>query len=124
MSELQRYRATVGNKASDRREWVYLCIDVDEVISDAMQQAREAKLFKVSLAEAVDKIVTLEAEAQALREEVARGNRIICAMALDLAAVGEALGIPAEQQEGGAGEIIEAIQALQEELGRGGPRDA
>lgn len=89
-----------------------------------MQQAREAKLFKVSLAEAVDKIVTLEAEAQALREEVARGNRIICAMALDLAAVGEALGIPAEQQEGGAGEIIEAIQALQEELGRGGPRDA
>lgn len=45
-------------------------------------------------------------------------------MALDLAAVGEALGIPAEQQEGGAGEIIEAIQALQEELGRGGPRDA
>ncbi len=69
MSELQRYRATVGNKASDRREWVYLCVDVDEVISDAMQQAREAKLFKVSLAEAVDKIVTLEAEAQALREE-------------------------------------------------------
>ncbi|WP_434035142.1 hypothetical protein [Pseudomonas aeruginosa] len=72
MSELQRYRATVGNKASDRREWVYLCVDVDEVISDAMQQAREAKLFKVSLAEAVDKIVTLEAEAQALREEVAQ----------------------------------------------------
>ncbi|MFU3243170.1 hypothetical protein ACM7MS_23500 [Pseudomonas aeruginosa] len=66
----------------------------------------------------------LAAETQALREEVARGNRIICAMALDLAAVGEALGIPAEQQEGGAGEIIEAIQALQEELGRGGPRDA
>ncbi|HEJ5068263.1 TPA: hypothetical protein SL673_005296 [Pseudomonas aeruginosa] len=65
-----------------------------------------------------------EAESRALREEVARGNRIICAMALDLAAVGEALGIPAEQQEGGAGEIIEAIQALQEELGRGGPRDA
>ncbi|HBO2969451.1 TPA: hypothetical protein NH770_005109 [Pseudomonas aeruginosa] len=69
-------------------------------------------------------IEELRAEAQALREEVTRGNRIICAMALDLAAVGEALGIPAEQQEGGAGEIIEAIQALQEELGRGGPRDA
>ncbi|MBO2857135.1 hypothetical protein [Pseudomonas aeruginosa] len=78
MSELQRYRATVGNKASDRREWVYLCVDVDEVISDAMQQAREAKLFKVSLAEAVDKIVTLEAEAQALREEVAaRRARVV-----------------------------------------------
>ncbi|EOV3798685.1 TPA: hypothetical protein ACQQSP_001398 [Pseudomonas aeruginosa] len=70
----------------------------------------------------------LATEAQALREEVTRGNRIIRAMALDLAAVGEVLGIPAEQQEGGAGEFIEAIQALQEELGgaagQGGPRDA
>ncbi|ERV76720.1 hypothetical protein Q058_03600 [Pseudomonas aeruginosa BL04] len=70
----------------------------------------------------------LATEAQALREEVTRGNRIIRAMALDLAAIGEVLGIPAEQQEGGAGEFIEAIQALQEELGRaagqGGPRDA
>ncbi|EOG4614388.1 hypothetical protein ACLD9I_004023 [Pseudomonas aeruginosa] len=70
----------------------------------------------------------LATEAQALREEVTRGNRIIRAMALDLAAVGEVLGIPAEQQEGGAGEFIEAIQALQEELGRaagqGGPSDA
>lgn len=77
MSELQRYRATVGNKASDRREWVYLCVDVDEAISDAMQQAREAKLFKVSLAEAVDKIVTLEAEAQALREEIKKAQNAL-----------------------------------------------
>ncbi|WP_193554900.1 hypothetical protein [Pseudomonas aeruginosa] len=70
----------------------------------------------------------LATEAQALREEVTRGNRIIRAMALDLAAVGEVLGIPAEQQEGGAGEFIEAIQALQEELGgaagQGEPHDA
>ncbi|HCL3298671.1 TPA: hypothetical protein N2B29_002597 [Pseudomonas aeruginosa] len=70
----------------------------------------------------------LATEAQALREEVTRGNRIIRAMALDLAAIGEVLGIPAEQQEGGAGKLIEAIQALQEELGRavgqGGPSNA
>lgn len=58
----------------------------------------------------------LAAEAQALREEVARGNRIALAMALDIAAVGVALGIPGEQQEGGTGEFIEAIQNLQKEL--------
>ncbi|MGG6969828.1 UNVERIFIED_CONTAM: hypothetical protein P3C79_02790, partial [Pseudomonas aeruginosa] len=58
----------------------------------------------------------LRAEAQALREEVARGNRITLAMALDIAAVGVALGIPGEQQEGGTGEFIEAIQNLQKEL--------
>ncbi|HHK5112887.1 TPA: hypothetical protein ACQT1Q_006842, partial [Pseudomonas aeruginosa] len=58
----------------------------------------------------------LRAEAQALREEVARGNRITLAMALDIAAVGVALGIPGEQQEGGTGEFIEAIQSLQKEL--------
>ncbi|MFU3458067.1 hypothetical protein ACM7KX_29970 [Pseudomonas aeruginosa] len=58
----------------------------------------------------------LRADAQALREEVARGNRITLAMALDIAAVGVALGIPGEQQEGGTGEFIEAIQNLQKEL--------
>ncbi|HDY5291777.1 TPA: hypothetical protein RQ679_003208 [Pseudomonas aeruginosa] len=58
----------------------------------------------------------LAAEAKALREEVARGNRITLAMALDIAAVGVALGIPGEQQEGGTGEFIEAIQNLQKEL--------
>ncbi|HBO4609621.1 TPA: hypothetical protein L4U85_003815 [Pseudomonas aeruginosa] len=58
----------------------------------------------------------LAAEAQALREEVARGNRIAWAMALDIAAVGVALGIPGDQQEGGTGEFIEAIQNLQKEL--------
>ncbi|MGI3145975.1 hypothetical protein [Pseudomonas aeruginosa] len=58
----------------------------------------------------------LAAEAQSLREEVARGNRIALAMALDIAAVGVALGIPGEQQEGGTGEFIEAIQNLQKEL--------
>ncbi|QPZ69388.1 hypothetical protein [Pseudomonas aeruginosa] len=77
MSELQRYRATVGNKASERREWVYLCVDVDEAISDAMQQAREAKLFKISLAEAVDEIVTLEAEAQEFREEIKKAQNAL-----------------------------------------------
>ncbi|EOC5483439.1 hypothetical protein ACI471_000203 [Pseudomonas aeruginosa] len=58
----------------------------------------------------------LRAEAQALREEVARVNRIAWAMALDIAAVGVALGIPGDQQEGGTGEFIEAIQNLQKEL--------
>ncbi|MFU7023889.1 hypothetical protein ACM75T_30790, partial [Pseudomonas aeruginosa] len=69
--------------------------------------------YEVVLASDYD---ALAAEAQALREEVARGNRIALAMALDIAAVGVALGIPGEQQEGGTGEFIEAIQSLQKEL--------
>lgn len=60
----------------------------------------------------------LEAEAQALREEVARGNRITVSMALDIAAVGEALGIPGEQQEGGTGEFIDLILELKRDAER------
>lgn len=59
---------------------------------------------------------TLRAEAKALREEVERSNRITIAMALDISAVGEALGIPGEQQEGGTGEFIELIRELQDEV--------
>ncbi|WP_434077746.1 hypothetical protein [Pseudomonas aeruginosa] len=55
-------------------------------------------------------------EAQALREEVERGNRITVAMALDISAVGEALGIPGEEQEGGTGEFIDLIRELQKEV--------
>ncbi len=58
----------------------------------------------------------LAAEAQALREEVERGNRITVAMALDISAVGEALGIPGEEQEGGTGEFIDLIRELQKEV--------
>ncbi|MCS7779205.1 hypothetical protein N0052_27440 [Pseudomonas aeruginosa] len=55
-------------------------------------------------------------EAQALREEVERSNRITVAMALDISAVGEALGIPGEEQEGGTGEFIDLIRELQKEV--------
>ncbi|HHX6871498.1 TPA: hypothetical protein ACVGNE_000683 [Pseudomonas aeruginosa] len=58
----------------------------------------------------------LEAEAQALREEVERSNRITVAMALDISAVGEALGIPGEEQGGGTGEFIDLIRELQKEV--------
>ncbi len=58
----------------------------------------------------------LAAEAQALREEVERCNRITVAMALDISAVGEALGIPGEEQEGGTGEFIDLIRELQKEV--------
>ncbi|MBP2698403.1 hypothetical protein [Pseudomonas aeruginosa] len=58
----------------------------------------------------------LRAEAQALREEVERSNRITVAMALDISAVGEALGIPGEEQEGGTGEFIDLIRELQKEV--------
>lgn len=65
------------------------------------------------------RIERLEAEAQELREEVARGNRITCAMALDIAAVGEVLGIPGEQQEGGTGEFIDIIEEMKATQGAG-----
>ncbi|MFG8317758.1 hypothetical protein ACEOPL_26550 [Pseudomonas aeruginosa] len=61
-------------------------------------------------------IEELRAEAKALREEVERGNRITVAMALDISAVGEALGIPGEEQEGGTGEFIDLIHELQKEV--------
>ncbi|MFG8158702.1 hypothetical protein ACEOQO_28980 [Pseudomonas aeruginosa] len=65
---------------------------------------------------AADDYAKLAAEAQALREEVERGNRITVAMALDISAVGEALGIPGEEQEGGTGEFIDLIRELQKEV--------
>ncbi|OFC12662.1 hypothetical protein AN467_31200 [Pseudomonas aeruginosa] len=55
----------------------------------------------------------LAAEAQALREEVERCNRITVAMALDISAVGEALGIPGEEQEGGTGRTPAEITSTQ-----------
>ncbi|HCL3643160.1 TPA: hypothetical protein N2B14_001901 [Pseudomonas aeruginosa] len=80
----------------------------------SLTQGEQAVMgYEVVLASDYD---ALAAEAQALREEVARGNRIAWAMALDIASVGVALGIPGEQQEGGTGEFIEAIQNLQKEL--------
>ncbi|MFK1308567.1 hypothetical protein ACIUYH_15620 [Pseudomonas aeruginosa] len=69
--------------------------------------------FEVVLASDYD---ALAAEAQALREEVERCNRITVAMALDISAVGEALGIPGEEQEGGTGEFIDLIRELQKEV--------
>ncbi len=69
--------------------------------------------YEVVLASDYD---ALAAEAQALREEVERGNRITVAMALDISAVGEALGIPGEEQEGGTGEFIDLIRELQKDV--------
>ncbi|RTW54544.1 hypothetical protein [Pseudomonas aeruginosa] len=88
---------------------------------DAMA-TRFAELYMAKLEErgqcilAKADIERLEAEAQALREEVERGNRITVAMALDISAVGEALGIPGEEQEGGTGEFIDLIRELQKEV--------
>ncbi len=60
----------------------------------------------------------IETEAQVLRQEVERGNRMTIAMALDIAAVGEALGIPGEEQEGGTGEFIDVIFDLKRDADR------
>lgn len=52
----------------------------------------------------------------ALREDIERGNRIQLAMALHLSAIAQSLGIPPEEQQGGAAESIVAIQKLQSQL--------
>lgn len=52
----------------------------------------------------------------ALREDIQRGNRIQIAMALDLSAIAEALGITPHEQQGGAAESIAAIKKLQVRL--------
>lgn len=51
-----------------------------------------------------------------LREDIERGNRIQLAMALDLCAIAQALGITTEEQEGGAAESIAAIQEMRDRL--------
>lgn len=52
----------------------------------------------------------------ALREDIKRGERIQIAMASDLSAIAQALGIPPEEQQGGAPESIAAIKVLQTQL--------
>ncbi len=66
----------------------------------------------LGLIEKSDGSLVLNEDYDALRVENERNERIQVAMALDIAAVGEALGIPGEEQEGGTGEFIDAIQAL------------
>ncbi|WP_236225339.1 hypothetical protein [Pseudomonas pseudonitroreducens] len=85
-----------------------------QVIEQQVAALRQHKNDYMEAAEGTRR--ALETEAQALREEVARSNRITIAMALDIAAVGEVLGIPAEEQEGGTGELIDLIRELQEEV--------
>jgi len=60
-----------------------------------------------------DLITPSHQSAAALREDILRGNRIQAAMALDLYAIADALGIPSAEQQGGARESIAAIKKLQ-----------
>ena len=99
---------------SDVKRWNFILDKFKNIVpyaSERGQYVRHADYAK------------LEAEAQALREEVAAlrkseivGSYTIKHMAIDITAVGEALGISSEDQEGGTGEFIEVIQELQEEL--------
>ncbi|EPC4903886.1 hypothetical protein ACRZYO_005435, partial [Pseudomonas aeruginosa] len=88
----------------------------DRSISLAMERLKAAQNAVFTTEPGCDTAVELAAQTtQALREEVERGNRITVAMALDISAVGEALGIPGEEQEGGTGEFIDLIRELQKE---------
>ncbi|WP_241799668.1 hypothetical protein [Pseudomonas putida] len=63
-----------------------------------------------------DKLAEQRQVTAALREDIERGSRIQLAMALDLTAIAQALGIPTEAQETGAAESIAAIQELRDRL--------
>lgn len=110
LCRLQRYSFFLGSGPSVRKvedgtgNWIEV-YGAQSVMDDAQSEINVLREEKGRL----------EAEAQALREEVERGNRIAIAMALDIAAVGEVLGIPGEEQEGGTGEFIDLIRELQEQ---------
>jgi hypothetical protein len=63
MSEVKRYRATIGNGGSQRREWVYLC--------DDLELPQHENLFKSVSAQSVDALTAAQSELAALREELA-----------------------------------------------------
>lgn len=107
--DIDRMRS--GRDKSDNKE-IY-----DRSISLAMERLKAAQNAVFTTEPGCDTAVELAAQTtQALREEVERGNRITVAMALDISAVGEALGIPGEEQEGGTGEFIDLIRELQKEV--------
>jgi hypothetical protein len=68
MSEVKRYRATIGNGSTSRREWVYLCRDVES--------SQHEQLFKSVSAQAVDQLSELQQQldAQRLRADTAEAE--------------------------------------------------
>jgi hypothetical protein len=58
------------------------------------------------------RIAELEAVVNQRNCELTSANRVMCAMVLDIVAVGEALSIPAEYQDGGTAEFVEVINQL------------
>lgn len=72
------------------------------------------------IAEVLENVMenTTANEVTRLRQSEIVGSYTITHMALDLASIGEALGICAEDQEGGAGEFIELIHELKRDAER------
>jgi hypothetical protein len=62
------------------------------------------------------RIDELEAVVRQRTGELTSTNRVMCSMVLEIVAVGEALGISGEDQDGGTAEFVEAIDQLRAEL--------
>ncbi|SDH48702.1 hypothetical protein [Pseudomonas panipatensis] len=60
----------------------------------------------------------LQTQLDSARTERDRNKRTICDMALDIVAVGEALGVPPAEQVGGTAEFVDLIQALSKDKAR------
>ena len=63
-----------------------------------------------------ERIAELEAVVRQRNGELTSTNRVMCSMVLEIVAVGEALGISGEDQDGGTAEFVEAIDQLRAEL--------
>jgi hypothetical protein len=62
------------------------------------------------------RIAELESVVGQRNGELTSTNRVMCSMALDIVAVGEALDIPVEYQDGGTAEFVDSINQLRAEL--------
>lgn len=94
-------------------------------ITDLVLAKAEAEALKIKNNELRGAADHWESEARALKTQRDsariwrdRNERTICDMALDIIAVGEALGIPPAEQAGGTGEFIDLIQALNKDKAR------
>lgn len=71
----KRYRASIGNGGSTRREWVYLCSDIEQ---------QHEGLFKSVSAAAVSDLVDEQAECHLLRTSVEQQKRLIESLQAEL----------------------------------------
>lgn len=109
---VKRHHAMIQNARGLWDKWqVVLAADHDRIVSSLTEAGRKMQAERDQLAERCRELEAIAADAENDRARYASMARN---MILDIVAVGEALGIPGEEQEGGVAEFIEAIEHLQQ----------